>query len=102
MTIGIGEHRRIGNIIQKIVGRVVVNAQALFLDHGVVADRIQLQAGRQRDRPQRAMQSQAHVIAFRHRGDLAGFGDAAGMAGIGLDNIHQTVAEDGLEIPARE
>jgi len=47
------------------------------------------------------MQGHRHVIAFRHGRDLAGFGDAAGMGGIGLDDVGQPVAENLLEIPAR-
>ena len=79
-----------------------MHAQALFLDHGIVADRIQLQAGGQGDGTQRTMQRQAHIIGFRHGGDLAGFGDAAGMRRIGLDDVHQPLAENFLEVPARE
>ena len=74
----------------------------MLLDHGVVADGVELQAGGQRDRPQRAVQRQRHVVAFRHGRDLAGFGDTAGMGRIGLDDVHQPVAEDFLEVPARE
>ena len=71
-----------------------MDAQALFLDHRIVADRIQLQAGGQRDGPQRAMQRHAHIIGFRHGGDLAGLGDAAGMGRIGLDDVDQPVAAE--------
>ena len=50
-SIGIGEHRRIGDIVQQVVGLVVMDAQALFLDHRIGANRVQLQAGTLRYRP---------------------------------------------------
>src|SRR5450830_1060942 len=85
-----------------LVALVVVNAQALLLDKRVVADRVQLQAGGQRDWAQRAVQRQGHVVGFGHVGDLAGFGDAAGVGSVRLDDVDVTFAEHALEVPARE
>jgi hypothetical protein len=39
-----------------------VDAERLLLDEGVVAHRVELEVGRQRDRPQRAVQCQRDVI----------------------------------------
>src|SRR5699024_11679840 len=48
------EHRRVGDVVEQVIARVVVDAQALFLDEGVVAAGIDLQAGGERDRAQGA------------------------------------------------
>src|SRR5450830_1744435 len=50
ITILVAEHFRLGHIIEQVIALVVMDAQALFLDEGVVGDRIDLQAGGQRDR----------------------------------------------------
>ena len=96
------EHARIAHVVEQVVALVVVDAQALFLDKRVVADRVQLQAGGQGDRAQRAVQRQGHVIGFGHVGDLAGFGDAAGVGSVRLDDVDIAFAEHALEVPARE
>jgi len=54
-----------------------VDAEALFLDERVVADRVELQTGGECDRPERAVQRERDVIGFgieaifRHSGDAA-------------------------------
>jgi hypothetical protein len=47
------------------------------------------------------MQRQRHVVGFGHVGDLAGFGDAAGVGRIRLDDVDVAFAEHAFEIPAR-
>ena len=79
-----------------------MNAQALLLDKRVVANRIQLQARSQRNRPQRAMQGQRYIVGFGHVGDFTGFSNAAGVGGIGLDDVDVAFTEYALEVPARE
>ncbi|MNV12343.1 hypothetical protein D3C71_1029410 [compost metagenome] len=96
------EHPWVFDVVEQVVALVVMDAQALFLDERVVASRVQLQARRQGNRAQRAMQRQRHVVGFGHVGDLAGFGDAAGVGCIRLDDVDVAFAEHTLEIPARE
>ena len=43
------EDRGVGDVVEQVVARVVVDAQALFLDERVVAAGIDLQAGGERD-----------------------------------------------------
>src|SRR5690606_39423775 len=84
----VGERLAVADVVEQVVVGVVVDAQALFLDEGVVAAGVDLQAGRQRDRAERAVQRQGDVVGLGHGGDLAGLGDAAGVRRIGLDDVH--------------
>ena len=51
-------------IVAEIALLVVMDSEALLLDEGVVADRVHLQACRQRDRPQGAMRREGDVIGL--------------------------------------
>ncbi|MCY1223000.1 hypothetical protein D9M72_351090 [compost metagenome] len=77
----------VGDVVEDVVARIVMDAQALLLDEGVVADGVDLKAGGERDRSERAMRRQCHVVGFRHRRDLAALGDAAGMRQIRLQDV---------------
>ena len=95
------EYFSVADVVEQVVALVVVDAQALFLNEGVVADAIQLQARSQRNRPERAMQRQRHVVGLGHAGDLARLGDAASMRGVRLNDVDVALGEDAFEIPAR-
>src|SRR5690606_3870535 len=53
VPIPVFEYAAILDVIQNVIGRVVVDAEALLLDEGVVASRIHLKARRKRDRAER-------------------------------------------------
>ena len=55
----VGKHFWICHVVKQVIGRVAMNAQALFLDEGVVTDGIQLQIRRQRDGAERAVRASA-------------------------------------------
>ena len=59
-----------------------MDAEALFLDEGVVADRVDLQAGGKRDRPQRAVRRKRDVVGLGHRAEPDRLGDAADVRGV--------------------
>lgn len=58
-AVGVLEDVLIGDVVEDIVAVIVVNAEALFLDEGVIGDRIDLQACGKRNRPERAMRASA-------------------------------------------
>ncbi len=60
-TAGKSEILLIIDIIQDTLPDVVVDANTLLLKHAIIADCINLQAGRQRDRSKRAMRRQCHI-----------------------------------------
>ena len=62
----------------------------------------ELQAGGERQRPERAMRRDGDVIGLGHRRDLAAFEDSAGVAQVGLDDVDRAAFEERLEVPARE
>jgi len=97
----VGKDFGLRQIVQQIIALVVVDAQALLLDESVVRHRIDLQTSGQRYRAERAVQRKGDVVGFGHGGDLAGFGDAAGVRDIRLDDVDIAFAENSLEIPAR-
>ncbi len=47
------------------------------------------------------MQCNGNIVGLGHRGDLAGLGDAAGVRGVGLDDVDTALRKHALEIPAR-
>ena len=67
------------DIIQDTLPDVVVDPDTLLLKHAIITDRIDLQAGRQRDRSKRAVRRQRHIVGFRHRANLFHLCDPAGM-----------------------
>src|SRR6185437_11533337 len=76
---GVGERAGFREVVEQVVGDVVVNAEALLLDEGVVGAGVELQAGGERDGPERAVQRDGGVVGLRHGGDAAGLADAAGV-----------------------
>src|SRR3954452_14911167 len=58
VPVAVVEHRGIDEVVEQIVGGVVLDSEALLLDDGVVASGVDLQARCQRDRSQRAVWSQ--------------------------------------------
>src|SRR5690349_25039310 len=53
---GVVEHRRVDEVVEQLVGGVVVDAKALFLDDGVVAAGVDLDTTGQGDRAERGVQ----------------------------------------------
>ena len=51
----------------------------------------------ERQRPQRAMRRDGNVIGLGHRGDLAAFEDAAGVAQVRLDDVDRAGSKNGLK-----
>ena len=96
------EDRGVGDVVEQVVARVVVDAQALFLDERVVAAGIDLQAGGERDRAQRAVQRERDIVGFGHHRDLPRLGDAACMGDVGLDDVDGTGGDHLAEVPAGE
>src|SRR3954447_12227882 len=78
-----------------------VNAQADFLDGMVGRAGSDLQARAERERTQWAVRSDCDVVRLGHRGNLAHFQNAAGMAEVGLYDVHGALLEEGLELPTR-
>ena len=74
----IGETKIIGvvNVIENALAYIVMDADALLLNHGVVAGGVHVQAGGQSDGAQGAMGSQGDIVALRHGTDLFNFGKA--------------------------
>src|SRR5699024_10021825 len=99
MPVRILEYRRVFDVIQYVVPLVVVDAEALFLDDGVMASRINLQARCQCNRPERTMRCSSDIKGFGHRYDLLAFRDAAGMRQIRLDDVSRAVLQECLELP---
>ena len=95
-----GQHLGIGDEFEQVVPDVVVNAEAHLLDRDIGGVGRDLEAGGERQRPQRAMRRHRHVIGLGHRRDPAAFADAAGVAEIGLDDVHRAALEERLEVPA--
>ncbi|MCY1249027.1 hypothetical protein D9M72_625270 [compost metagenome] len=87
-------------VVVEIAALIVVNAERLLLDHGIVTDRIHLQAGGQRNRPERAMGRHGDVVGLRHMADPDHFRNAADMGSIGIDDAGGALFEDGPEIVA--
>src|SRR5690606_24295676 len=87
-------------VVAQIALRVVVDAEALLLDEGVVADGVDLQAGGQRDGAERAMGRQRHATGSGPMADAHHFRDAADMGGIGIDHLRGARFEHRLEIVA--
>ena len=75
-----------------------MDADALLLDHGVVAGGVHVQAAGQSDGAQRAVGSQGNVVGFGHGGDLLDLGQAAGVAQVGLDDVHTAGLQQALEV----
>lgn len=48
----VSEDLFVGDVVEDVVRLVVVDAEALFLDEGVIADRVDLQAGGKGNRPE--------------------------------------------------
>src|SRR5690606_17848000 len=71
------KYASVRQIVEEVVGLVVVDAEALLLDECVMAGGVHLQAGRQRDGAQRAMRRRGHIEGLGHGDDLFAFGDAA-------------------------
>ena len=63
---------------------------------------IELQAGRQGDRPERAMRRNHYVVNLGHRGNFARLEDAADMREVRLDNRHRLTVQQIAEVPARK
>ena len=78
-----------------------MDAERHLLHHEIGRAIGELQARRKRERTERAMRRDRDVVGFRHRGDPADFGNPAGMAEIGLDDIDGGQLEKPLEVPAR-
>ena len=58
VAIPVFEDRGVLQVVEQVAGGVVVDAQRLLLDEGVVADRVELQVRRQGDGAERAVQRQ--------------------------------------------
>jgi hypothetical protein len=95
------EHRPIRQIIEQVIADVVVDAEALLLNEGVVGTPVDLQAGGERNRAERTVQRHGNVVRLGHGGDLAGLGNAAGVRGVGLDDVDGPTGQDRLEVPSR-
>jgi hypothetical protein len=77
-----------------------VNAEALLLDERVGRREVDLQRGRQADRPQRAVRSERRAVGLGERADAAGLGDPARVGRVRLDHGDPRV-EHRPELPAR-
>src|SRR4051812_35693377 len=73
-----GQRGLVEAVVEHLGAKVVVDADALFLDEVVRRGETDLQAGRQGDRAERAVRGELHVVHLGERGDLAYLGDAAG------------------------
>ena len=102
ITVRTAEYAGVCEVIEQVAALIVMDPQALFLNKGVVADGVNLQAGSQSDRTQWTMRGQSDVVCFRHSGDLPALGYAAGMGEIRLDNIHRTAFKHPFEVEAAE
>ena len=96
----IGKDILVHEVVENVVGRVVVDAKRLLLNEGVVGHGVDLQTGRECEGSQRAMGRERHVIGLRHGRDLAAFGDTARMAQVRLDNVDIALRQHALEVPA--
>ena len=92
-----GQRRRVHQVVQHVVVAVVVDAHALLLDEGVVADRIQLQRGGQGQRAERAVRGERHVMGRGQGGDLHALADAAAVGEVGLDDVDHAVGQQVAE-----
>ena len=101
MAIPVREHGRVLQVVEQVVGFIVVNAERLLLDEGVVAHGVELEVCRERNRTERTVQRERDVVRLGHRGNLLHLRDAAGVRRVGLDDVHIPVGEDLLEVPAR-
>jgi hypothetical protein len=63
---------------------VVVDAPALLLDEEVGGGERDLEAGRERDRAERAVRGEQRAVGLRERGDAVDLRDAAGVREVGL------------------
>ena len=97
-----GKVLTIQHIIQHIASFVIVNGHALFLNDGIVASGIQLNAGGQRYRPEGAMRGEGDIMGFCHGSDFLTLCNATRMRKIRLDNVHPAYRQQLFKIPARE
>ena len=101
VAIGVVEDLWVLDVVEEVVALVVVDAEALLLDEGVVAVGVDLEIHRQRDRPERAVQGDGHVVCLGHVRDFSRFGDSAGVRGVGLEDVDIALLQNSLEIPPR-
>ena len=85
-------------IIKHLFAHIIEDPHRLLLNHGIVADRVQLKAGTQRNGPQWAVRSHGHVIRLRHRSDFPYLRQPAGVTQIGLNDIHTSRLEEPLKV----
>ena len=71
----------------------------LLLDDEIGRGDIEMQRGDAGDRAERIVWRDADARGFRHRGDLARLGQAAGMADIGLGDMHGVERNSGSNSP---
>lgn len=75
-----------------------MDANALLLNDGVVAGGVHIQAAGQRDGAKGTVGRQRHIVSLRHGGNFLHLGQAAGVAQVGLDDIHAAGLQKALEI----
>lgn len=73
------EDGSVGEVVQKAGPGVVVDAEALLLDQEVGGGEAHLEAAGERDRAERAVRGQGHVVGLCHRRCPPHLRDASGM-----------------------
>ncbi len=79
-----------------------MNSHALFLEHRVAGDEVDVQTGRQRNRPERAVRCQRHIVSFCHPGNFVALGDAARMREVRLQDRNPARFKHAFKLEARE
>ena len=77
-------------------------AHALFLEHRIAGDEVDVQAGRQRNRPKRTVRRQRHIVGFCHAGNFVAFGDATRVGEVRLEDRNAARFQHALKLEARE
>jgi hypothetical protein len=75
---------RVGQVVEMAAAVAVADAQYLFLHDEVGDGEVELEAGGEGDRAERAVRGHQDVARLCHRGDATGLGDAVGVADVGL------------------